>query len=72
MVLIANHQASEVLKPGEQPFDHSSTLVTTKLPAVLSPVPAPLPAVRGNQTYAALIQKALIEPIAVIGLETFA
>jgi hypothetical protein len=70
MVLIANNQASEVLKPGEQPFDLPSTLITTKLPTVLSPVPTPLPAVGGNQIYAALIQKALIKPIAVVGLIT--
>jgi hypothetical protein len=68
MVLIANNQASEVLKPGEQPFDLPSTLVTTKLPAVLGAWPTPLLAVRGYQLNAALIKKALIQFIAVIGL----
>jgi hypothetical protein len=68
MVLIANYQAPEVLKPGEQALYLPASLVTTKLAAVLSAWPTSLLAVRSNQINATLLQKALIKPITVVSL----
>jgi hypothetical protein len=68
MVFVANNQASEVLKPGETPFDLPSALVATKLPTVLGTLSAPAFAVRGNQLNATIILQPLIKAIAVISL----
>jgi hypothetical protein len=68
MVFIANHQASEVLEPGEQAFKLPSTFIATKFPSILGAWLTPLCAVRGNHFNAALMQEALIKAIAVIGL----
>jgi len=68
MVFVANNQASEVLKPGKQPFDLPSARIAAKLPTVLGALFAPLFSMRGNHFNAPIIQKPLIKSIAVIGL----
>ena len=70
MIFIADNQASEILKPGKQPLNLPSALITTKLPAVLSGWFSPSFAMRGNHLNATLIQKPLIQSIAVIGFIT--
>jgi len=35
MVFISNNQSPEILKPGNEPFDFPTTLITPQLPAIL-------------------------------------
>lgn len=68
MVFIANYQTSEVLKPGEQSFDLPSAPIAAKFSTILGALFTPSFPMRGNHLDATIIQKPLIQSIAVIGL----
>ena len=68
MRLISDNQPSEILKPGEKPFDFPAAFVSPQFPSVLSFWLCSVAAVRGSQLNAMLFQKVFIGLIAVISL----
>lgn len=70
VILVPRDQSPEVLEPRKQPLDVPPAVVAPQRPAVLCGWPAPVAAVRGDQSDPALGLQAVIQGIAVIRLVT--
>lgn len=60
-------ESSEVVEPGEEPFDLPTTLVATQGPTVLSPH-LPIASIRRDHHDSPSFQQVLVERVGVVGL----
>jgi hypothetical protein len=67
MVFVTNNQPPDILKPGKEPFNFTSTLITSQLPAVLDRHLFTPTTMRRTHFNAALLEKLLIKVIAIVG-----
>jgi len=68
MIFVPYNQASEILKPGKEPFNLPSSLIWSQLSAILCFFLFSTPPVRCNHFYTAFIHQLFIKGIAVICL----
>ena len=68
MEFVADHQPPEITEPGKQALDFPSAPVAPQFPTVLGPRLFPVSAVRCNHLDSAVMEKPLIQPIAIVGL----